>query len=212
MKSSKRAVKAAKSTVARQKNHLLYQLFADTPVFIMVDEDLKLVERSLQGDRKSFERIVEKYQKLVFNLARRMSRNTDDAADITQSVFLKVYEKLSTFDPKYKFFSWLYRIAVNESLNHIQRSEGREELSEGITAEEEMPDRALRSQDTTHGVQEALLELDVNYRVVIVLRHFQDLSYEEIGQILGIPEKTVKSRLFTARTMLRTICRRRGIV
>lgn len=178
----------------------------------MVDDDLKLVEQTLKGDRKSFECIVEKYQKLVFNLALRMSRNSDDAADITQSVFLKVYEKLSTFDPKYKFFSWLYRIAVNEALNLVQKAERREELSEGIASEEEMPDRSIGSQDTTNGVQEALLELDVPYRVVIVLRHFQDLSYQEISQILDIPEKTVKSRLFTARTLLRTICQRRGIV
>lgn len=178
----------------------------------MVDDDLKLVDGVLKGNRKSFEAIVEKYHKLVYNLALRMSRNADDAADITQSVFLKVYEKLSTFDSKYKFFSWLYRIAVNEALNLVQKVERREKLSEEMASEEEMPDLSVGSQDTTHGVQEALLELDVPYRAVIVLRHFQDLSYEEISQILDIPEKTVKSRLFTARTMLRTICQRRGIV
>jgi RNA polymerase sigma-70 factor (ECF subfamily) len=178
----------------------------------MVDDDLTLVKQTLQGDRKSFERIVHKYHKLVFNLAHQMSKNTDDAADITQSVFLKVYEKLSTFKPEYKFFSWLYRIAINESLNLVQRQERQEELDEEAVSESGMPDEPVSSQDTTQGVQEALLDLDVKYRVIIVLRHFHDLSYEEIGHILDIPEKTVKSRLFTARTLLRAICQRRGIV
>lgn len=178
---------------------------------MMVDDDLKFVEQTLGGDRKAFERLVEKYQKLVYNLALNMTRNSDDAADITQSVFMKVCQKLNTFDPKYKFFSWLYRIAVNEALNVVNKRERTEELNEEAVAAEGSPDEAGRADDVTQSVQDALLELDVNNRAVIVLRHFHDLSYEEIAQILDVSEKKVKSRLFSARTMLRTICQRRGI-
>ncbi|MCI0563221.1 MAG: sigma-70 family RNA polymerase sigma factor [Nitrososphaera sp.] len=177
----------------------------------MVDEDISIVQRAVEGDNAAFGRLVEKYQRLVFNLALNMSRNYDDAADITQSVFLKVYEKLGSFDPKYKFFSWLYRIAVNESLNLVQKQGRMEELDEETASDLPTPDGTAESGDVTQGVQEALLELDLNYRIVIVLKHFQDLSYEEIAVILDIPEKLVKSRLFTARTMLRTICKQRGI-
>ncbi|HEY4611627.1 MAG TPA: sigma-70 family RNA polymerase sigma factor [Bacteroidota bacterium] len=178
----------------------------------MVDDDLTIVQQTLSGDSAAFERLVEKYQRLVFNLALNMSRNYDDAADITQSVFLKVYEKLGSFNPKYKFFSWLYRIAVNESLNLVQKQGRTEELDEEIATDQHAPDSSAESGDVTQGVQDALLELDLNYRVVIVLKHFQDLSYDEISLILDIPEKLVKSRLFTARTMLRKICTQRGIV
>ena len=177
----------------------------------MVDDDLTFVRQTLQGDQIAFERLVDKYQRLVFNLALNMARDYDDAADITQSVFLKVYEKLSTFDPKYKFFSWLYRIAVNESLNLVQKQGRTEALVEETASELPMPDGTVESGDITQGVQEALLELDLNYRVVLVLKHFQDLSYEEISHILDIPEKLVKSRLFSARMMLRTVCKRRGL-
>ena len=178
----------------------------------MVDDDLSLVQYSLKGDQIAFGKLVEKYQRLVFNLALNMSKDYDDAADITQSVFLKVYEKLSTFNPKYKFFSWLYRIAVNESLNLVQKQGRTEALVEETASDIPTPDGAVESGDVTQGIQDALLELDVNYRVVVILKHFQDLSYEEIASILDIPEKLVKSRLFTARTMLRTICKRRGVV
>ena len=176
-----------------------------------VDEDLSLVEQSLRGDQIAFGRLVDKYQRLVFNLALNMSKNHDDAADITQSVFLKVFEKLQSFDPKYKFFSWLYRIAVNESLNFVQKRGRTEELEEETVSDLPSPDGVMESGDITQGVQDALLELDLNYRVVLILKHFQELSYEEISQVLDIPEKLVKSRLFTARTMLRTVCKQRGI-
>ncbi len=178
---------------------------------MMVDDDQEFVEQTLRGDRKAFERLVDKYQKLVFNLALNMSRDSEDAADITQSVFLKVYQKLYTFDPKYKFFSWLYRIAVNESLNLVKKQERSEGLDVGALAAEDYPDGEVRSDDVARSVQDALLELEVNHRAVIVLRHFHDLSYGEIAQILDISENKVKSRLFSARALLRTICKRRGI-
>jgi RNA polymerase sigma-70 factor (ECF subfamily) len=178
---------------------------------MIVDDDQRLVEQALRGDTKAFESLVEKYQKLVFNLAYKMSRDYDDSADITQTVFLKVFEKLKSFDTKYKFFSWLYRIAVNESLNAVQKRVPSERFNEETVVSQDTPYDSIDSEDASQRVQEALLELDLNYRVVIVLRHFQDLSYEEISQILDIPEKKVKSRLFSGRTMLRTICQRRGI-
>jgi len=84
---------------------------------MIANNDTDLVQECLAGNTKAFEALIDKYQKKIFNIVYRMTGNDDDAEDITQSVFIKVYEKLSSFNPKYKFFSWLYRIALNESLN-----------------------------------------------------------------------------------------------
>jgi RNA polymerase sigma-70 factor (ECF subfamily) len=174
--------------------------------------DKDLVKRCLSGDQKAFEILLERYQKPVFNIALRILSNTDDAADVTQATFVKAYEKLNSYDNRYKFFSWLYRIAVNTSLNLLEQKKrsdllGDKDVSDGNRLEEE-----LHAADRIEKLEDAILNLPVEYRVVIVLRHFQDLSYEEMGMILDLPEKTVKSRLFTARQMLRDLLINSGLL
>jgi RNA polymerase sigma-70 factor (ECF subfamily) len=175
-------------------------------------DDRDLVRRCLSGDLKAFETILERYQKPLFNVALRVLSNADDAADVTQATFVKAYEKLNSYDDRYKFFSWLYRIAVNTSLNFLDQKKrsdllGDEDVSEGNRLEEE-----LHASERVEKLEDAILNLPVEYRVVIVLKHFHDLSYEEMGLILDIPEKTVKSRLFTARQMLKDILIKAGLV
>lgn len=174
------------------------------------DDDAILVRRCLEGDEEAFERIVDKYQKAVVNLALRMITDYQDAEDVTQSVFVKLFEKLETFNPKYKFFSWLYRIAVNESLNFLDQRKHFEELSSEIISDEKTPEEAYDEIEATRDVQKALMTLKPEYRIAVVLKHFQDLSYEEISRILDIPEKTVKSRLFTARQLLGKVLLRKA--
>jgi RNA polymerase sigma-70 factor (ECF subfamily) len=175
-------------------------------------DDKDLVRRCLSGDLKAFETILERYQKPVFNVALRVLSNTADAADVTQATFVKAYEKLSSYNDRYKFFSWLYRIAINTSLNFLEQKKrsdllGDEDVSEGNRLEED-----LNAAERVEKLEEAILNLSVDHRVVIVLRHFHDLSYEEIGLILDIPEKTVKSRLFTARHLLKDILTKAGLM
>jgi len=175
-------------------------------------DDKNLVKRCLAGDLKPFEILLERYQKPVFNIALRLLSNTDDAADVTQATFVKAYEKLNTYNKRYKFFSWLYRIAVNTSLNLLEQKKrsdllGDREVPEGNRLEEE-----LHASERVEKLEDAILDLPVEYRVVIVLRHFHDLSYEEMGIILDLPEKTVKSRLFTARQMLRDLLINSGLM
>jgi RNA polymerase sigma-70 factor (ECF subfamily) len=175
-------------------------------------DDKDLVKRCLSRDLKAFETLLERYQKTVFNVALRVLSNTDDAADVTQATFVKAYEKLNSYDSRYKFFSWLYRIAVNTSLNFLEQKKrsdllGDEEVSEGNRLEEE-----LHAAERVEKLEDAILNLPVEYRVVIVLRHFHDLSYEEMGMILDLPEKTVKSRLFTARQMLKDLLTKSGLM
>jgi RNA polymerase sigma-70 factor (ECF subfamily) len=125
----------------------------------------------------------------------------EDARDAVQTAFVRAYERLDTFDPDRKFFSWMYRIAVNECLNTIQGRKPIEDLPLDVSVDGDAFAQ-VESGELRERVQAALTRLTPEYREVVVLRHFADLSYEEIGDSLHIPVKTVKSRLFTARERL----------
>ena len=174
------------------------------------NDDSILVEQCLRGDRKAFEVIVEKYQKTIFNVALRIVNDYDDAQDVTLSSFVKAFENLRSFDPKYKFFSWLYRIGVNESLNFLNQKKSFEGLDDSLISRDKGPEEAYHDLEQREDIREALLRLKLDYRTVVVLKHFQNLSYKEISYILDLPEKTVKARLFTARQFRREILLKKG--
>jgi RNA polymerase sigma-70 factor (ECF subfamily) len=176
------------------------------------DSDGILVQRCREGDRRAFETLVDRYQKPVFNAALRMLRNPEDARDVAQTVFLKVFEHLGDYDPKYRFYSWIYRIALKESVNVISRRSRQEPISGDEIDERRGADDELASEQLGLRVQSALMAMKPEYREVVVLKHFLDLSYEDIGQVLQLPEKTVKSRLFTARQLLKDVLRTSGIL
>lgn len=178
----------------------------------MVREDEEeLVARSLEGDTKAYGKLIDVHQRVLFNLALRMVNDLEDAKDLTQIVFIKAYERLATFERGRKFFSWIYRIMINESLNLIASRRPAEPLDEEMEALEMGPDRITESNEVTGIIQEALTELSPDYRQVIVLRHFAQLSHQEMSELLEVPEKTVKSRLFTARRILGEILTKRGV-
>lgn len=176
------------------------------------DDDARLVHACLTGDRRAFGELVQKYEKKLYNVAYRVVNDSEDAMDATQAAFVKAYEKLDSFDPSYKFFSWLYRILLNESLTLVNKRKRFEQLDANLPVREKDPEQQFDALETNNHVQAALMHLKVEYRTVIVLKHFQGLSYREIGAILDVPEKTVKSRLFTARCQLRDILSKRGVI
>jgi RNA polymerase sigma-70 factor, ECF subfamily len=165
------------------------------------DSDADLVARCLQGEVEAFEPLVLRYQRVLFNAAWRMLGDREEAKDVVQGAFVKAWEKLGTFDRRYRFFSWMYRIVVNESLNARGRRPPFQPLESDVAATGG-PEAELQERERTDCVQAALLRLTNDDRQVIVLRHFADLSYAEIGDTLGLPEKTVKSRLHEARQRL----------
>lgn len=170
------------------------------------DVDRALVKRFRGGDREAFTELVIRYQRPVYNAAFWILRSAEDAHDIAQNVFLKVAERLDEFDPERRFFSWIYRIAVNESLNLLRRNGHEETLDEEIDlpgAESANPESRASDAELSRGIQGALMKMSTNDRTVLVLRHFSECSYQEIAQILDVDEKTVKSRLFEARYRLR---------
>jgi RNA polymerase sigma-70 factor (ECF subfamily) len=176
------------------------------------DDDYQVVKVCLSGDSRAFETLVSRYQKPVFNVALRISNDMSDAEDITQNVFIKVFENLRKYHPKYKFFSWIYRMAINESINYGKKHAHVAATRTVMVDEHARPDATFENLELSTQIDDALAELNIDQRAVIILRHFEGFSYHEMSYILDIAEKTVKSRLFSARERLRDILARKGIV
>jgi RNA polymerase sigma-70 factor (ECF subfamily) len=170
---------------------------------VIEEDDGALVRRCRDGDRDAFEQLVIRYQKAVYNAALRLLRDADEASDVAQTTFLKVFEHLADYDPSFKFYSWIYRIAINESLNVLGRRRPHEQISGEEADEAPGPDRLIEGDQARRAIEDALMRINPELRTVVVLRHFMHLSYQDMGEILALPEKTVKSRLYSARQLLR---------
>ena len=166
-------------------------------------DDRALIERCIKGDRQAFDALLIQYEKPVFNAAYRMLNSREDACDVTQAVFLKVYEKFGSFDPSKRFFSWIYKITLNESINWLGKQNRLEPLQYEVEDHGNSPEQEADSAQHANAVQAALMTITTDYRTVIVMKHFLGCSYMEISDVLDIPEKTVKSRLYTARQLLK---------
>jgi RNA polymerase sigma-70 factor (ECF subfamily) len=170
------------------------------------ETDSELLQRYRGGDRAAFTELVTRYQKPIYNAAFGVLHRADDALDITQEVFLRVAERLDEYDPRFKFFSWIYRIALNESLN-LQRRNNRKapvDVQSALPAADGAdPEKQVNDAQLSRRIQSAMTRLPENDRIVLSLRHFSECSYERIGQILDLDQKTVKSRLFESRQRLR---------
>ena len=175
-------------------------------------DDQKLVKDCLNGNTDAFGELIDRYQKPIFNVAFRFVNDYDEAQDITQTTFVKAFENLAGFRAELKFFSWLYRIAVNEALNTVKSLRTKEELTEMAAADTPTPEESLCRSELETNIEEALMELQIDYRIAVVMRHFADLTYREMSYVLDIPVKTVKSRLFSARRLLCDILMQRGIL
>jgi len=171
-------------------------------VYLDQDEaDLAAVRRCLDGERAAFEELVLRYHRPLFNVALRLLGRYDEASDATQNAFVKAYGHLDTFDTTQRFFSWIYRILRNECLNALRGQRPSEPLSDDVLGSAD-PIDSIEAVERQRAVQKAVMSLDTDYREVIALRHFADMSYEDIATTLGIPAKTVKSRLYSARQRL----------
>jgi RNA polymerase sigma-70 factor, ECF subfamily len=171
-------------------------------VYVSQDaEDVALVRRCMDGDASAFAGIVERYQRVLFTVALRMLGDREEAADAAQTAFVRAYGKLASFDPAQRFFSWIYRILLNECLN-VQRSRRAREPIRPDVLVGDSPADLLETKERRQRVQAAILALPHDYREVIVLRHFADLSYDEIADALQLSPGLVKSRLHSARQRL----------
>jgi RNA polymerase sigma-70 factor (ECF subfamily) len=177
--------------------------------------DEELVSAVLGGDRDRFGDLVERYQGRLVNYLYRLLRNLDEAHELAQEVFIKVFQALDRYDPNYRFSTWLFRVAQNAAIDQIRRrrlklvSMHRKDDGDDQGREwdppsgERGPYGALRNRERGEAIQEAIDGLPWEYRELIVLRHYGELSYEEIARTKGMPLGTVKNKLFRGRQMLK---------
>jgi RNA polymerase sigma-70 factor (ECF subfamily) len=173
--------------------------------------DAARVRECLAGNPQAFAALVEQYEGPVFNVAVRTLRNPEDARDVAQTVFLKAYQNLSSYDPRFKFYSCIHRMAINESLDILRvrrRSAG--PVDEQFPADGAGPAELVAGDQLSEVVLDAVQKLNPEHRAVIMLKYFVDRSYEDVGQILGIETGTVKSRLYEARPQLKEQLASRG--
>jgi RNA polymerase sigma-70 factor, ECF subfamily len=172
---------------------------------VLESHDQDLVESCRRGDHAAFALLVARYQRPLFNAAYRVLGNIDDAGDVTQAVFLKIAQRIDEYDSRSKFFSWIYRITLNEAIDLLRRNRREEPLDENTelpAAEGDGPESRYWHAQIADRIQRALMRLKVDDRALLTLKHFSGCSYREIGEILELEEKTVKSRLFEARQRL----------
>jgi RNA polymerase sigma-70 factor (ECF subfamily) len=178
--------------------------------------DEELVRSVLAGDRERFGELVERYQGRLVNYLFRLVRNLDEAHDLAQEVFVRVYQALDRFDPQYRFSTWLFRVAQNAAIDVIRKrrfrlvplSRPEEDGGEGTwEIELEAPGagalETLEGRERDQRVRVAIDALPWEYRELILLRHYGELAYEEIAEAKGMPLGTVKNKLFRARQMLK---------
>ena len=165
--------------------------------------DRLAVERCRKGDVDAFGTLIDRYEKPVYNAILHMVGTPDDAREVCQQAFMKAFEHLNSYDTNRRFFSWIYRVAINESINHIKARRTFEPLSETLPYPRPNPAERYEDIEQRQRLQAAIMRLEENYRSVLILRHFAHLSYQEIADVLGVTEAIVKSRLFTARQLLR---------
>lgn len=183
--------------------------------------DGELVQTAIAGREASFEELVRRYQRPIAAYVYRMVGDYDAALDLTQEVFIKVYNSLSRYRSEFKFSTWIYKIAHNAAIDHLRRHAVREHALVGefdgeprivsIESRRLTPEQESERAERRSEIESVVDELSSAYRELIVLRHSHDLSYDEIAEVTGLPLGTVKNRLFRARDAMRELLLRRGI-
>jgi RNA polymerase sigma-70 factor (ECF subfamily) len=169
--------------------------------------DRRLVQQASSGEHQAFDELIRRYQSSVFNVCHRILGERQEAEDMTQETFLRAHERLRTYDPDRPFGPWIRRVGANLCLNSLKRRQlvtlPLDDELEGMTRKaSERPEVAQVHAERAHTIREAILSLPAHYRAVIELRHFFEMSYQEIAEALEIPLSDVKSHLFRARKTL----------
>jgi len=187
-------------------------------IILMKTKENVLIEISKKGDISAFEELIETYQNKVFNIAYSMLNNYEDANDVAQEVFIRVYKSIKNFKGESSFSTWLYRITTNVCLDELRKRKNKNvvsidedipfddgEVTRQIVDDGPTPDIIAEKKEVREIVNEAIGQLSEEHKTVIILRELQGLSYEEISKIINCPQGTVKSRINRARSALKNI-------
>jgi len=168
------------------------------------DEERMIAAQVVSGQKELFRLLVRQHERAVYGMGMSFFRNTEDASDFTQEVFLKTYRNLSRFEGRSRFSTWLYKIAYNTAINSVTRKKNYHSLVEDeIESDNDTPERKLLRGFVRDAVQEAITELPERFRICVDLFFFYDRSYLEIEAITGYPVNTIKSHVFRAKKILR---------
>ncbi len=197
---------------------MIRQAFALENIRTLTDGEL--IEKAIGGREDGFEELVRRYQRPITAYVYRMLNNYDASLDVTQEVFIKVYNSLARYSSDYKFSTWLYRIAHNAAIDYMRKNSVSQlsieaENADGsyqlqIESPNPTPEQERERSEWRREIESVVKCLPTVYRELILLRHAQDLSYDEIAEITNLPLGTVKNRLFRAREMMREIFADRG--
>jgi RNA polymerase sigma-70 factor (ECF subfamily) len=175
----------------------------------------RIIQRAKSGDRDAFAELVDLYKDKVYHVSYRMLGNRQEAEDVAQETFLRVYANLDNYDPQYKFSTWIYRIASNLSIDIIRKRKKNLSLDAEITGADGMdwhdrladaskgPEEEVLTDELQEEVQGAIMGLNPKYRAVMLLRYLEDLSLQEISEIVQLPISTIKTRIHRGREALR---------
>ena len=172
----------------------------------MVKTDYDLVQGAMDGNEADFEELVKRYKNLVYSVVLRMVTDAEDANDIAQEVFIKVYRNLSKYSPEYKFSTWIIRIATNTVIDF--RRKKKQEFVSIDEMETELPDSATPEStyvntEAKSEIMDAINSLPDMYKIPIVLFHLEGLSYQEISSVLGVSMSKIKNRIYRGRKLLK---------
>lgn len=185
-------------------------------------EDFSYVRRAVDDDdQAAYAKLHERYKTSIYHMMLKMVHNHEDANDLTLEAFGKAFNKLHNYQPKYAFSTWLFKIAINNCIDHIRKkkmhflsidapieSEGSQDYSDNIRSDALDPEEAYIRTQKVKLMRDMMMKLDVKYRLMIELRFFEDLSYEQIAEELEIPLGTVKAQLFRAKAHLSTLMKK----
>jgi RNA polymerase sigma-70 factor (ECF subfamily) len=182
-------------------------------------DDKELVARALEGDEPAFRELLERFRRPVFSLVYRMIGDREQAEDLAQESFVKAFNNLDSYNPNYRFSSWLFKIANNHAIDHLRRArlatvsihgsphaanaEREEETRIVLESHDESPEQEMLALELGSEIEEAIAQLRSDYRTAVILRHIENRPYEEIAEIMEVPIGTVKTFLHRARAELR---------
>ena len=170
-----------------------------------MEEDLALIAKFKEGNMEGFEMLVKKYHNRIINIAHSLAANRNDAEDIAQEVFLKIYHTLHGFKAQAKFSSWLYRITVNAAYDYLRKNKHKTTSLDDIDYANISDNRNREDMLAKEAIQGALNKIPFDFRTTLVLKEIEGLSYQEIAEALKISIGTVESRIFRARQMLKKL-------
>ena len=205
-------------------NLIIYNPIRLSPINrdLRMHQEQERIEKIIAGDMRAFQALVEDYQRLVCHVVFRMVHNEEDREEICQDVFVKVYQNLSKFEQKSKLSTWIGRIAYNTCINYLKKkkvplyedlapaesgesgsSPNKESYLDRVPGGAKLADETVSDKEMYKFLHEEIAQLPVQYRAILTLYHMDDLSYQEIGEIMSLPDGTVKSYLFRARKLLK---------